>query len=439
MNHSYFRSILVVLFLSFTTSIFAQLTAPNITITDLDGTDHELYAYLDSGYQVILDFSYEFCGPCQDWSVNVGHGLWEEHGPEGDNTLRMFHIDVYPVTDQSVLEYTQSWGVEYPVVNLADDHPLYPVSGYPALFFICPDKTFSESGGYGYPYSEVAAEYFVEQCNGTSLISNYSFFATTEATSASLCSDSLVYSPTITVIRSGGVENTTGDTFFEDEYDVQIFINGIYNSTQTVDPWADNNVGTYSDESMLEPFPVNLNDEITFVINFEGDNFPDDDTVHVTMPSSANTETSTTETLIVEANDAVYFYVYDSNIEFVLTGEGNTEFNLSSNNCYSIIFYNSHVYPAVLKDAATGSILCSYEAGEYLSNQTPRLFFNVSKTVGIEEQYFNTTIKDVYYLDLLGKRFEIDNREYLIQGVYLKVTEYKNGEKQVVKVLQSDY
>ena len=214
MNHSYFRSILVVLFLSFTTSIFAQLTAPNITITDLDGTDHELYAYLDSGYQVILDFSYEFCGPCQDWSVNVGHGLWEEHGPEGDNTLRMFHIDIDPVPNQSVLEYTQSWGIEYPVVNLLDNHPSYPVSAYPALFFIYSDKSYSESGGYYFPYSEIAAEYFVEQCNGTSLISNYSFFATTEATPASLCSYSLVYSTTITVIRSGGIENLTGNTFF---------------------------------------------------------------------------------------------------------------------------------------------------------------------------------------------------------------------------------
>jgi len=236
MNHSYFRSILVVLFLSFTTSIFAQLTAPNITITDLDGTDHELYAYLDSGYQVILDFSYEFCGPCYDWSVNIGHGLWEEHGPDGDNTLRMFHIDVYPVTDQSVSEYTQSWGIEYTVVNLPDNHPSYPVSGYPALFFICPDKTFSESGGYGYPSSQIAAEYYIEKCNGTDLSSNYSFFSATEATPASLCSDSLVYSPSITVIRSGAVEFPNGNTFFEDEYDVQIFINGIYNSTPNCGP-----------------------------------------------------------------------------------------------------------------------------------------------------------------------------------------------------------
>lgn len=439
MNYSYFRSLLVVLLLSFTTSIFAQLTAPNITITDLDGTDHELYAYLDSGYQVILDFSYELCGPCYDWSVNIGHGLWEEHGPDGDNTLRMFHIDVYPVTDQSVSEYTQSWGIEYMVVNLPDNHPSYPVSGYPALFFICPDKTFSESGGYGYPSSQIAAEYYIEKCNGTDLSSNYSFFSATEATPANLCSDSLVYSPSITVIRSGAVEFPNGNTFFEDEYDVQIFINGIYNSTQTVDPWADNSVGTYSDESVLEPFPVNLNDEVSFVINFEGDNFPDDDTVHVTMPSSANTETSTTETLIVEADDAVFYDVYDSNNEFVLNGEGNSEFNLPSNNCYSIVFNNSHVYPAVLKDAATGAILCSYEVGDYVSYETPRLFFNVSKTVGIEEEYFITTIKDSYFLDLLGKRFEIDNHEHLTQGVYLKVTEYKNGDKQVVKVLQSDH
>ena len=47
----------------------------------------------------------------------------------------------------------------------------------------------------------------------------------------------------------------------------------------------------------------------------------------------------------------------------------------------------------------------------------------------------------IFYIPqlLLGKRFEIDNHEHLTQGVYLKVTEYKNGDKQVVKVLQSDH
>ena len=69
-------------------------TAQNITFTDLDGFAHDLYTYLDSGYTVILEFSYELCGPCYDWSVNVGHHLWETYGSEGENSLRMFYFDV---------------------------------------------------------------------------------------------------------------------------------------------------------------------------------------------------------------------------------------------------------------------------------------------------------------------------------------------------------
>ena len=104
-------ALLISIFLGFSSNLFSQ-TAPNVTLTDLDGVSHELYAYLDSGYQVILDFSYELCGPCYDWSVNVGHAIWATYGPEGDNSLRMFHIDVDDfATNNQVASYTQSWGV----------------------------------------------------------------------------------------------------------------------------------------------------------------------------------------------------------------------------------------------------------------------------------------------------------------------------------------
>ena len=111
-----------IMFLTFF-SASAQ-TAQNISFTDLDGTTHDLYTYLDSGYTVILDFSYELCGPCYEWTIYIGHDLWEEHGPEGDNTLRMFHFDVYPETDESVESYTQEWGVKYSVTNLPDMNTL---------------------------------------------------------------------------------------------------------------------------------------------------------------------------------------------------------------------------------------------------------------------------------------------------------------------------
>ena len=47
---------------------FAQLpdgsVAPDFTITDIDGEEHNLYSYLDYGYSVIIDFSATWCGTC---------------------------------------------------------------------------------------------------------------------------------------------------------------------------------------------------------------------------------------------------------------------------------------------------------------------------------------------------------------------------------------
>jgi hypothetical protein len=91
-------------------AIAQESNVPNLTFTDLDGITHTIHEYTDAGYKVILDFSYQQCNPCKDWALNVGHDLWDAHGPDGDNTIRMFHIDPMNVSDQQVANYTQSWG-----------------------------------------------------------------------------------------------------------------------------------------------------------------------------------------------------------------------------------------------------------------------------------------------------------------------------------------
>ena len=69
-------------------SSFAQLPngslAPDWTLTDLNGTTHNLYSYLDSGYTVFIDFSAVWCGPC--WSYHISgalENLYIDHGPTG--------------------------------------------------------------------------------------------------------------------------------------------------------------------------------------------------------------------------------------------------------------------------------------------------------------------------------------------------------------------
>ena len=61
------RHLLATLALCATTIGFSQLpngsVAPDFTITDIEGEEHNLYSYLDSGYAVIIDFSATWCGP----------------------------------------------------------------------------------------------------------------------------------------------------------------------------------------------------------------------------------------------------------------------------------------------------------------------------------------------------------------------------------------
>ena len=81
--------------------------SPDFTAIDLNGVEHNLYSYLDSGYQVLLDFSATWCGPCWNYhSSGVLEELYETHGPNGTNELRVFFIEGDDNTTQEDLEGT---------------------------------------------------------------------------------------------------------------------------------------------------------------------------------------------------------------------------------------------------------------------------------------------------------------------------------------------
>ncbi len=142
------KQIFTFLVLLLSTAMFAQADAPDFTVTDLDGNEHNLYTILEEGKVVVIDVSATWCPPC--WSFHEGHFLkdiHEKYGPDGTDQVRVLFYEGDVSTGQAELEGTGNtqgdWltGTTYPVV---DESPLtlnsqvwWPL-GFPTISVVRP-------------------------------------------------------------------------------------------------------------------------------------------------------------------------------------------------------------------------------------------------------------------------------------------------------------
>lgn len=111
MRKSLFLSL--VFFISANVSLSAQL-APNFTITDTDGVEHNLYEdYLDQGKTVLIKMFFVNCPPCRAVAPSM-QTLYEEWG-EGQNDVQFIELSIRSGdSNADVAGYKSTFNLTFP-------------------------------------------------------------------------------------------------------------------------------------------------------------------------------------------------------------------------------------------------------------------------------------------------------------------------------------
>lgn len=122
-------------------------TAPNFTVTDVDGNVHSLYDKTSAGQYVLLDFFFTTCPPCQQTAPIFN----EFHEKYGCNTGDVFAISIDNGDNTAqVKQFETTYGGSFshaPAVSGTDGggnavNTTYGPSAYPTYALIGPDNKF---------------------------------------------------------------------------------------------------------------------------------------------------------------------------------------------------------------------------------------------------------------------------------------------------------
>ncbi|HRI00462.1 MAG TPA: PKD domain-containing protein [Saprospiraceae bacterium] len=139
------------LFKSLTAQLANGATAPDFTVTTINGGSFSLYSAMGSSKAACLDFMATWCSPC--WSFHQSHVLSNVYTNLGSQTTAImlegdYNTNTDCLYDLPTCTGSGTWGnwvtgTPYPIADLSSSdgvREMYQVSYFPTLYVISPDK-----------------------------------------------------------------------------------------------------------------------------------------------------------------------------------------------------------------------------------------------------------------------------------------------------------
>ncbi len=395
------------------TVAFAQLpvgsTAPDFTLTDINGNVQHLQSYLDQGYTVIIDISAAWCGPC--WAAHQSgfmKNLYEQYGPTGTveaGKVMVIYVEgesqntidqLYGVSGSGALFSQGDWvtGEPYPFIDDVSLNSAYNLTGFPTFTVICPNGLVSYStAGFGGQMGDVSYwNQFVGDCNSIETGINGKMVNSTTASTTCVGSSTQLSS----VIKNMGTDNLTNAV-----------INAIVNGETVASTNWTGNISTFkSDTVNIGAYAFTGNANVTYEIIAAGDAQIADNTFdkNIEIGKTSNYKDWKVEVKTDNYPAELAWGIFNSAGELVYSQQSYTtsqtqqEFeyvvSLNANECYTFVVVDQ--YGDGLMEGAPGYVRVKDDVGmihDFGGNYGPGASMAIqsgSQSSGIDDIFTNT-------------------------------------------------